>query len=319
VDTTSVASSLPTRDQCEVARQRLGWTFKELAKKAGVEVAAVTAYEDHPPPYDPTVLTAVSKALEAGGVEFTPSGGMQLTPAAAEERMKRALAERRDPPLMFEYGAGGVPYRSNRHPYQIDEGELVRFPVVIEGLIRATGANTAAAEAWLDEECRLWRPRCFRWRGTQVVPLGVLDVITCLDNQPGSLLFLPEEVDGIIRAFIDYLYLLAQPKTLTETKQETKPNSASETDTPEKLRPFVEKVLQVMARDPAKRAHRAAGEVVEEALAAGAFRERTTYESAQQSLGREARKLLKVRGLDNPKKPLDNPKSPSARADERSK
>src|SRR4051812_21834396 len=62
--------------------------------------------------------------------------------------------------------------------------------------------------------------------------------------------------------------------------------------------------------------HRAAGEVVEKALAAGAFREGTKYESAQQSLGRAVRKFLKVRSLDNPKKPLDYPTNPSARADE---
>src|SRR4051794_24862940 len=133
------------RDQCLMARRDLGWTVEELAEKAGAAVAAVEAYEDHPPPYDPTVLAAVRQALEAGGVEFTTSGRGQLTPTAAEESRKRALAEPHNPPLMSEYGAYGVPCRCNRHPCQIDDNELLIVRVAAERLARCSETNVPTA------------------------------------------------------------------------------------------------------------------------------------------------------------------------------
>jgi transcriptional regulator with XRE-family HTH domain len=58
----------PTR--CQAARGQLQWTRERLAREAGRDVAAVTAFELDQGPADAGTIAALTGALEAAGIGF---------------------------------------------------------------------------------------------------------------------------------------------------------------------------------------------------------------------------------------------------------
>jgi transcriptional regulator with XRE-family HTH domain len=59
-----------TAVQSKMARAALGWGIRDLAREANVGVSTVARFEAGSEPI-PANLTAIQRALEAGGVEFT--------------------------------------------------------------------------------------------------------------------------------------------------------------------------------------------------------------------------------------------------------
>jgi transcriptional regulator with XRE-family HTH domain len=64
-----------TGPQFRAARAMLGWTVRELARRAIVSVATINAIEDTniPSSHRHGDLAAIQAALEEGGIEFTNS------------------------------------------------------------------------------------------------------------------------------------------------------------------------------------------------------------------------------------------------------
>ena len=63
-----------TREQLKMARAALGWSVRELARKAGVAANTVSRYENGSDAYGET-LKSLRRALEAGGVIFIDENG----------------------------------------------------------------------------------------------------------------------------------------------------------------------------------------------------------------------------------------------------
>lgn len=70
------------------ARDRLGWSMRELADRAGVPVSMVTGLESGASPGD---LATVSRLLDAMGLELRVAPKQEDSPAAIAER-RRTLA-----------------------------------------------------------------------------------------------------------------------------------------------------------------------------------------------------------------------------------
>lgn len=81
-----------TGDQVRAARRLLGWTLFEAAAKAKVSESTVGKFETGAHrPLDLRII-AIQRALEAAGVEFTPSGpaGVRLKAAANDQTARVA-------------------------------------------------------------------------------------------------------------------------------------------------------------------------------------------------------------------------------------
>jgi transcriptional regulator with XRE-family HTH domain len=63
-----------TREQLKMARAALGWSVRDLAKRAGVAANTVSRYENGADAYGDT-LAKLQRALEAGGVVFLNENG----------------------------------------------------------------------------------------------------------------------------------------------------------------------------------------------------------------------------------------------------
>jgi len=63
-----------TREQLKMARAALGWSVRELARKAGVAANTVSRYENGSDAYGET-LTRLRRTLESGGVIFIEGNG----------------------------------------------------------------------------------------------------------------------------------------------------------------------------------------------------------------------------------------------------
>ena len=76
--------------QVRAARGLLGWTVRDLARRAIVSIANVhTIEESRPVPSDMTAkLAALQETLEAVGIEFTDGNapGVRLRPGALRKR-----------------------------------------------------------------------------------------------------------------------------------------------------------------------------------------------------------------------------------------
>lgn len=59
--------------QSRAARGLLGWTQQSLADAASVSLATIQFFETNKREPIPNNLTAISRALEAAGVEFIPA------------------------------------------------------------------------------------------------------------------------------------------------------------------------------------------------------------------------------------------------------
>lgn len=57
-----------------MARAALEWSIKELAEKANVGAATVSRFERSEAEPIPATLSAIQRALEAAGVQFTERG-----------------------------------------------------------------------------------------------------------------------------------------------------------------------------------------------------------------------------------------------------
>jgi transcriptional regulator with XRE-family HTH domain len=59
-----------------MARAALNWSLQELADASGVHRNTISNFETGKFEGTPETLAAIQRALEAGGVEFTPGNGV---------------------------------------------------------------------------------------------------------------------------------------------------------------------------------------------------------------------------------------------------
>ena len=64
-----------TREQCRAARALIGWSRADLAKAAQVSERTITDFERGARSPINASLAALTRALEAAGVEFIPENG----------------------------------------------------------------------------------------------------------------------------------------------------------------------------------------------------------------------------------------------------
>lgn len=69
---------LPSGEQCREARRMLGWPLHELARRAGVSVEPIGAFERGQRALRPETYDAIIGPLKAAGVEFTRNGRVNL-------------------------------------------------------------------------------------------------------------------------------------------------------------------------------------------------------------------------------------------------
>jgi DNA-binding Xre family transcriptional regulator len=69
---------MPTGAQIRAAWALLGWSARELARRAGVSPRTIHSAEgvDGPPPVQVQTLERIRAALESAGVEFTRNNGV---------------------------------------------------------------------------------------------------------------------------------------------------------------------------------------------------------------------------------------------------
>src|SRR3954466_9088241 len=94
------------------------------------------------------------------------------------------------------YGAYGVPWRCNRHPWQIDDKKLLPVPVAADRLALRSGASIHAAISWIRDNCRQWKLRCFERKGSDAHERVYSQLHWRNDEQIDCLLLMPEEVDA---------------------------------------------------------------------------------------------------------------------------
>jgi transcriptional regulator with XRE-family HTH domain len=66
-----------TPSQCRAARAILGWTVKELARRAHTSPSTVVRFETEAHTANATTIMALKHAFEAAGVRFTETGGIE--------------------------------------------------------------------------------------------------------------------------------------------------------------------------------------------------------------------------------------------------
>jgi DNA-binding XRE family transcriptional regulator len=64
--------------QCEAARNRLQWTREKLADEAGIDVAAVIAFELEQRTLEPHLIAAITGALEAAQMISTSISALEF-------------------------------------------------------------------------------------------------------------------------------------------------------------------------------------------------------------------------------------------------
>lgn len=71
-------ADLITPTQCRAARELLGWSRFDLARKSGVKAMTISAVERGARVQHKSVSDALRRALEAAGVEFTSADSPSL-------------------------------------------------------------------------------------------------------------------------------------------------------------------------------------------------------------------------------------------------
>jgi DNA-binding XRE family transcriptional regulator len=76
--------TLITPTQCKMARAALGWSTKDLGKRAHVAGNTVVRFENGRHDANPATIFAIRSAFEAAGVLFQDDGSV-LPPGKSEE------------------------------------------------------------------------------------------------------------------------------------------------------------------------------------------------------------------------------------------